>query len=170
MDDASLIGPAIKLVGQAGSMAASSRAGSFNKRASDVAARQRLIAGDVRAGQIGRAGRQVEGKQRAGIGAAGLVPSGTPEQIMLDSAMQADLEIQLARKGAQIEANALRTRGAIAQRVARGNVAAGIAKIGEIFSDKKVTTWLEDLWLKAKGDVVPGFVHSTPFRNEERDY
>ena len=156
------IGPGfLKFIGSAGKILSSARAGSANEDIANVAAKQRLISGKVEVSQIRRQGAQVTGKQRAITAASGLASSGTPMEIMLDSANQAELEVELAKRSAKIEANAIRSRGALAAQKARRGIAKGIEELGtlalrhfaspEARAHEAQQTTLQDLWEKANG-------------------
>lgn len=81
-------------------------------------------------------GRRVIGKQRAIAGASGLATtSGTPLDIMLESAKQAELEALSAQYESESRARNLSMRGQYAKRGAGSAIAQGIVRGGTYFSD-----------------------------------
>ena len=146
------IGPGAQLIGSAGKAYSGIAASSGIADQAKAAAGQALESAGVGMRQTRKRARFVEGKQRAITAASGLAVSGTndsPIEVMMESAREAQLQIELIKRNGQIEAEAIKQRGRLAQ-------AAALSKTTEGFGEMSIwalknKNLLQELWDKANG-------------------
>ena len=127
---------AANLTGTIGQSVAGARAASTAQDVASAEAQSELVAGDYNANLSRQQSRRVIGKQRAIIGASGLdTTSGTPLDIMLESARQAELEALAIQQQSRSRADSLKMKGKIAGRGAFNETAKGIVKGSTVLSD-----------------------------------
>jgi hypothetical protein len=99
-------------------------------------AQSELAAGEYNANLSRQQSKRVMGKARAVIGASGVDPgSGSPIDIMLESAKQAELEALTIQYQSKTRANQSRMRGQIAKAGAGNALAEGLVRGTTYFSD-----------------------------------
>ena len=141
---------ALQVIGQAGSAVAGSQASSANAKADRAEAKQAIINASIEEQQSRRRSRQILAKQEAKGAAAGVdVSSGSPLEVMLDSARQAEEEALLLRMGGKIRSNSALMRAQLESQKGTSSILGGIAGIGGTLAANK--SILGDLWSKASG-------------------
>lgn len=140
----------LQVVGQAGSMVAGSQASEANIRAARAEADQAIFNAGIEEKASRRRATQILAKQRAIGAASGLdTSSGSPLEIMLDSARQAEEEALTIRMGGVMKANVAKYKGYLAGQSGTANMFGGLAGIGATLASNK--SILGDLWTKATG-------------------
>lgn len=153
-----LIAPGAQLLGSAGKIISGISSSSAVSRQAKSAVNQIMANSRIGVMQTQRQARQVEGKQRAVTAGAGLVPDGTPLEVMMDSANQAQLQIELIKRNALIEAENVKQRAAYARANALSAVTTGFGELGVLAM--KNETLINELWRKATGgEKYHGDIH-----------
>lgn len=154
------IGPGAQLLGNAGKIVSGISAASATSRQAKNAVDQIMANSRIGVMQTQRKARQVEGKQRAITAGSGLAVSGTndtPIEVMMDSANQAQLEIELIKRNALIEAENVKQRAGYARANALSTVTEGFGNLS-VWSMQNETL-LNELWRKAAGGKYHGDIH-----------
>jgi hypothetical protein len=122
------IGPGAQLIGQAGKVFSGISAASAISGEAKTAANNAMASAGIGMRQTKRQADRVAGKQKAITAASGLAVSGTndtPIEVMMDSAKQAQLQIELIKRNGMIDAEAAKQRGRLAKAAAMGKVTEG---------------------------------------------
>lgn len=164
MDQLAQAAPALlQVVGQAGSAVAGSQASSANQRFAKVEAQQAIINAGIEERQSRRRAAQILSKQQAIAAASGLdTSSGTPLEVMLDSARQAEEEALLIRAGGEAKARAIKAGAALESSRASSAAFGGLAGAGLTLAQNRSV--LGDLWRAATGSSAnnSGWASSVP--------
>jgi hypothetical protein len=124
------------LAGTASQTVASVRASNNAADLYKAQAQSEIVAGEYNANLSRQQSQRVMGKARAIIGASGVDPgSGSPIDIMLESAKQAEMEALTIQYEAQNRANQSKARGRIARAGASNALAEGVTRGATYFSD-----------------------------------
>lgn len=116
--------------------AAEIRASKETARLASQEAQQARLAGDYNANLIRKEARGVLGQQRVITAAAGYdTDSGSPLDIMMESAKQAELDALAVRQQAENRARLAKYRGQVAKGMTLPTVATGLTRSGAYFSD-----------------------------------
>lgn len=108
-------GTGVAVHGQMEQAKAAERAGKYNQKVNEANAAAAQNAASYEAEQVRRRNRIILGRQKAAIAKAGILDTGSAEDLFFDSAVQGELDVLATKYQGQVQSNYYRSRGNLAR-------------------------------------------------------